>query len=64
MLVTTNDPDAVIKRATAANIFAAPIGQTGGDAIEVGECAVTLSHLRGSHEGFFPKLMQGELGVG
>ena len=29
-LVTTSDPEGVIAGATAANIFAAPIGETGG----------------------------------
>jgi len=57
ILVTTDDPDAVIARATAANIFAAPIGKTGGDTIEVANVSVPLADLRAAHEGFFPKLM-------
>ena len=57
MLVTTKNPDAVSARATAANIFAAPIGQTGGTAIEGPGFAVSLADLRAAHDGFFPKLM-------
>ncbi|MGH6728980.1 MAG: hypothetical protein ACREBK_02410, partial [Sphingomicrobium sp.] len=61
MLVTTNDPEAVIARATAANLFAAPIGMTGGHAVQGPRFAATLTDLRAAHEGFFPALMQGEL---
>ncbi len=57
ILVTTDDPDAVIAGATTANIFAAPIGKTGGDTIEVANVSVALADLRAAHEGFFPKLM-------
>ena len=56
-LVTTSDPDAVTERATKANIFAAAIGQTGGQAIEGPGFSVPLADLRAAHEGFFPKLM-------
>ena len=56
-MVTTKDPDSVIARAAAANIFAAPIGQTGGDAIEGPGFAASLADLRAAHEGFFPRLM-------
>ncbi len=51
MLVTTNDPAAIIARATLANIFAAPIGQTGGNAVELSDVSVLLSDLRAAHEG-------------
>jgi len=61
MLVTTSDPDAVIARATGSNLFAATIGTVGGNAIEVAEFSVPVSDLRGSHEGYFPKLMGNEL---
>ncbi len=57
ILVTTDDADAVIARATAASIFAAPIGKTGGSSIEVADASVSLADLRAAHEGFFPKLM-------
>jgi phosphoribosylformylglycinamidine synthase len=57
MLVTTNDPDAVITAATAANIFAAPIGTVGGTAVKGPGFSVSLADLRAAHEGFFPKLM-------
>ena len=60
-LISTRDPDAVIGLATAANLFSAPIGRTGGTAIEIAGQSVSLADLRISHEGFFPALMQGEL---
>jgi len=60
-LIATNNPDAVIEAATAANIFAAPIGQTGGDSVEGPGFSVSISDLRAAHEGFFPKLMGSEL---
>jgi phosphoribosylformylglycinamidine synthase len=59
--VTTSDPQAVIEAATAANIFAAPIGETGGETIEGPSFAASLADLRAAHEGFFPKLMDSEL---
>jgi phosphoribosylformylglycinamidine synthase subunit PurL len=61
MLVTTNDPDAVVARASAANIFAARIGETGGNAVEGPGFSASLAELRTAHEGFFPKLMGSEL---
>jgi phosphoribosylformylglycinamidine synthase len=61
MLVTTNDPDAVIAAATAANVFAAPIGKTGSQAISGPGFTASLADLRNAHESFFPALMQGEL---
>ena len=61
MLVTTADPDGVIAAATKANIFAAPIGKTGGKAIAGPGFTVSLADLRAAHEGFFPRLMGGEL---
>jgi len=60
-LVTTSDPDSVIAAATTANIFAAPIGQTGGDAVSGPGFSASIADLRAAHEGFFPKLMGGEL---
>jgi phosphoribosylformylglycinamidine synthase len=61
MLVTTSDPDSVAARASAANIFAARIGETGGDAVEGPGFSASLADLRAAHEGFFPKLMGSEL---
>ena len=61
ILVTTSDPDGVIARASASNIFAAKIGETGGAAIEGPGFSANLSDLRKAHEGFFPKLMGSEL---
>ena len=60
-LVATRDPQAVIAKATAANIFAAPVGTTGGAAVAGPGFSASLADLRAAHEGFFPALMQGEL---
>ncbi|MGI8943210.1 MAG: phosphoribosylformylglycinamidine synthase subunit PurL [Qipengyuania sp.] len=57
MLVATADPEAVVARATQANIFAAPIGRTGGDRVVGPGFSVSLADLRAAHEGFFPRLM-------
>jgi phosphoribosylformylglycinamidine synthase len=56
-LVTTRNAQAVIAAATAVDIFAAPIGTVGGEAIAGPGFSVTLADLRAAHEGFFPKLM-------
>jgi phosphoribosylformylglycinamidine synthase len=56
-LVTTSDPGAVIALATEANIFAAPVGKTGGNAVSGPGFTALLSDLRAAHEGFFPRLM-------
>ncbi|HET9356320.1 MAG TPA: phosphoribosylformylglycinamidine synthase subunit PurL [Sphingomicrobium sp.] len=61
LLVTTRDADAVIAAATAANLFAAPIGTTGGDAVNGPGFRASLADLRAAHEGFFPSLMSNEL---
>jgi len=59
--VTTTDPEAVKTAATAAKIFSASIGQTGGKAVSGSGFNVPLAELRAAHEGFFPKLMGSEL---
>ncbi len=56
-LVTTTDPEAVVALATEANIFAAAIGKTGGNAVSGPGFTALLSDLRAPHEGFFPRLM-------
>jgi phosphoribosylformylglycinamidine synthase II len=61
MLVTTRDRDAVIARASAAQIFAAPIGTTGGDAVAGPGFRAALAELRAAHEEFFPGLMGSDL---
>jgi phosphoribosylformylglycinamidine synthase len=61
ILVTTSDRDAVVARASAAGIFAAPIGTTGGDAVGGPGFSASLTDLRAASEGFFPKLMGSEL---
>jgi phosphoribosylformylglycinamidine synthase len=61
ILVTTSNRDAVVARASAAGIYAAPIGTVGGAAVEGPGFNATLADLRAAHEGFFPRLMGGEL---
>jgi phosphoribosylformylglycinamidine synthase len=61
VLVTASDPNAVVAAATAANIFAAPIGTVGGDAVEAPSFRASLSDLRAAHDGFFRRLMGSEL---
>jgi phosphoribosylformylglycinamidine synthase subunit PurL len=61
ILVTTSDPDGVIARASASNIFAVRIGETGGAVLEGPGFSASLADLRAAHEGFFPKLMGSEL---
>jgi phosphoribosylformylglycinamidine synthase len=62
-VVTTRDPDRVRALANEAQLFAVPIGSTGGDALVFdlidrgGPQSVSLEELRAAHEGFFPKLM-------
>jgi phosphoribosylformylglycinamidine synthase subunit PurL len=66
-VVATRDPDAVRGAANAAQLFAVPIGTTGGDRITFdlvgrgGEQSVSLADVRAAHEAFFPKLMGSEL---
>jgi phosphoribosylformylglycinamidine synthase len=66
-VVTTRDPDRVRALANEAQLFAVPIGTTGGDALVFdmvergGLKSVNLKELRAAHEGFFPKLMGSEL---
>ena len=61
VLVTARDRDAIVRRASASAIFAAPIGTIGGNAIEGPGFTASLADLRAAHEGFFPKLMGSEL---
>src|SRR4029453_17956011 len=69
-IVTTRDPETVRKYANESQLFAVPIGTTGGDKLTFdlvgrgGPQSVGLSDLRAAHDGFFPALMQGELGAG
>jgi phosphoribosylformylglycinamidine synthase len=62
-VVATRDADAVRAAATAANLFAVPIGTTGGEALAFdmvdrgGVQRVSLADVRAAHEGFFPRLM-------
>lgn len=61
MIVTTRDADSVVARASAAKLFAAVIGTTGGSAISGDGFDCSLADLRKAHEGFFPTLMASEL---
>src|SRR6476661_4328879 len=61
VIVTTNDPDAVIAAATASNIFATAVGRTGGHAVSGPGFSASVTDLRTAHEGFFPRLMGSEL---
>jgi phosphoribosylformylglycinamidine synthase II len=61
ILVTTKEPQRVIAAAAESNIFAAPVGTTAGSAVEGPGFSTSLADLRAAHEGFFPKLMGGEL---
>jgi phosphoribosylformylglycinamidine synthase II len=66
-VVTTRDPDRVRAIANDAQLFAVPIGTTGGDALifdlidRGGTHSVSLADLRAAHEGLFPRLMGSEL---
>jgi phosphoribosylformylglycinamidine synthase len=54
--------------AYAADVPADPLGRVIRDRLifelDEGDWAISLADLRAAHEGFFPALMQGELGVG
>jgi phosphoribosylformylglycinamidine synthase len=69
-LITAADGERLMELATQAAVNAVWIGTTGGADLVVSlpsskEIArVSLSDLRAAHEGFFPALMQGELGAG
>jgi phosphoribosylformylglycinamidine synthase len=73
-VVTTAQPEALIERLKAEGVSIDPIGSVIADPsikIEVNDgsvvtsvTSITLPDLRAAHEGFFPALMQGELGVG
>jgi phosphoribosylformylglycinamidine synthase len=59
-VVTTRDPERVRATANEAQLFAVPIGTTGGDSLifdlvdRGGPQSVSLTDLRAAHEGFFP----------
>jgi phosphoribosylformylglycinamidine synthase len=67
LLVTTRSPESVRAIANAAQLFATEIGTTGGESIVLQSSergtsqSVSLAELRAAHEGFFKKLMGGEL---
>jgi phosphoribosylformylglycinamidine synthase len=73
-VVTTAQPEALIERLKAEGVSIDPIGRVIADPsikIEVNDgsvvtsvTSITLPDLRAAHEGFFPALMRGELGVG
>ena len=57
MVVTTDDPAAVIERANRAELYASEVGTTGGKELELGGESVTLADLRAAHERFFAEWM-------
>ena len=65
--MTTLDADRARAIANEMQLFAVPIGTTGGDNLVFdlvdrgGPQSVSLADLRAAHEGFFPKLMGSEL---
>jgi len=62
--VTPQKAEEVLERARLLELPARIVGRVGGNAIALkGENALPLSELRTAHEGFMPKLMQGELGA-
>jgi phosphoribosylformylglycinamidine synthase II len=65
-IVTTGKAEFICMLANEAQLFAVKIGVREGDALvfdlsERGRQSVSLADLRAAHEGFFPKLMGGEL---
>jgi phosphoribosylformylglycinamidine synthase subunit PurL len=53
--------DAMLEEAAALGIFAPWIGNTGGDALKLGEArAIPVNDLKTAHEGWFPAFMAGE----
>jgi phosphoribosylformylglycinamidine synthase len=47
-----------MRQIEAAGIFAPWIGNTGGDALKLGEAAaISVTELRAAHEGWFPNYM-------
>ncbi len=58
-LVTTADPEAVLRAAEAAGIFVARIGTTGGSAVAGGGFSVALADLREASDSFFRDWMEG-----
>ena len=62
-LVTTAEPEGLMKLAERAEVSCIQIGVVGGDSLDIHgtDRSVTLANLRAAHEGFFPKLMGSEL---
>ncbi len=59
-VVATNDPNAVLARATEAGIAATTIGRTGGNALTLGgQNAISLGKLRHANERWLPAYMAG-----
>jgi phosphoribosylformylglycinamidine synthase len=61
LVVTTSNAEAVSALAVDAKIFCAPIGRTGGKAVNGPGFSASLADLRTAHEGFFRGLMGSEL---
>jgi len=60
-VLATADPDAVLATAGAAGVAAATIGQSGGDALTLGDDdTISLQELRAAHEAWLPDYMNAE----
>jgi phosphoribosylformylglycinamidine synthase len=56
-LLGCTDADAVIAAAGEAGVSARRVGETGGEAVRLGESQVALAELRAAHEGGFARMM-------
>ncbi|HXH00546.1 MAG TPA: phosphoribosylformylglycinamidine synthase subunit PurL [Sphingomicrobium sp.] len=62
-VITTNDPETIVAAANAVQLFAIPIGITGGDSLifdlvdRGGPSSEKLADMRRMHESFLPELM-------
>ncbi len=59
IIATTRDPDTLIARANAVELYASVVGRTGGDALTFGDSRVTLMQMRKAHDSFFNDWMEG-----
>ena len=57
LVTVASDMEPVFNLADGAGIPAPWIGETGGDAVVLGEASVPLATLRAAHEGWFPTYM-------
>jgi phosphoribosylformylglycinamidine synthase len=61
LAVAAEDADEILAAATAANVPAAAIGETGGPHLTVtGLCAISVDELRRRHEAWMPRYMDAQ----